>query len=103
MEIPGNELRIKNKIVQENSKVKSSAKGPDSGVEGAAKTSENSDPTAFSSKAKTIQSASEAAKNAPEIRFDKVNRIKKEIADGTFHVDRNDLAEAILRDAITGA
>ncbi len=103
MEIPGNELRIKNKIVQENSKVKAPAKNSDSGVEGAGQAPGSSDQTAFSSKAKTIQSASEAAKNAPEIRFEKVNRIKKEIADGNFHVDRNDLAEAILKDIISGA
>ena len=100
MEIPGNELRVKNKTIQDRIKVtgKESAKtGATSGSSGAGGT-EN---IVLSSKAKDIQKAHEVLKNSPDIRVDKVNRVKAEIAEGRFHVDSDELAEKILKDIIT--
>ncbi|HAX46265.1 MAG TPA: flagellar biosynthesis anti-sigma factor FlgM, partial [Nitrospina sp.] len=37
---------------------------------------------------------------SPDIRVDKVERIKTEIAEGRFHVDSHELAEKILKDVI---
>ena len=54
-----------------------------------------------STKAKYIQQAHEIIKASPDIRVDKVNRIKKEIADGTFKVDTDELAGKILEDIIS--
>ena len=56
---------------------------------------------ALSSKAKTYPKAHEAIKNSPDIRVDKVKRVKAEIAEGRFHVNSDELAEKILKDVIT--
>ncbi len=103
MEIPGNELRIKNRAVQDRGKVGNNppAKSTDSGVESSSKGSGSSEQIVLSSKAKDIQKASETAKSAPDIRTEKVNRIKKEISEGRFRVDSKDLAESILKNIIT--
>ena len=103
MEIPGNELRVKNKTIQDRIKVtgKESAKmGASSGPSGA-KGTQGAENIVLSSKAKDIQKAHEAVKNSSDIRVDKVERIKAEIAEGRFHVDSNELAEKILKDVIT--
>ena len=39
--------------------------------------------------------------NSPDIRVDKVERVKAEIAEGRFHVNSDKLAEKILKDVIT--
>jgi negative regulator of flagellin synthesis FlgM len=107
MEIPGNELRIKNKLVQDKSRVndKASAKtdggNADSSGKSSAVGSGSSEQIALSSKAREIQKASELAKSAPDIRVDKVERIKQAIADGSFRVDSKDLAGKMLRDVLT--
>ena len=101
MEIPGNELRIKNKIVQDQAKVKGPAKSPDSGSTSATSGTGSSEQIVLSSKAKDIQKAAEVVRSTPEIRVDKVERIKREIAEGRFHVDSKDIAEKLLKDIIT--
>jgi len=101
MEIPGNEFRVKNKTVQSRAKVtgKESTKTQVAG----AKSTEGAEQIALSSKAKDIQKAHEAVKNSSDIRVDKVERVKAEIAEGRFHVNSDKLAEKILKDVITEA
>ena len=103
MEIPGNELRVKNKTIQDRIKVtgKESAKtGAAAGSTGV-KGTQGTENIALSSKAKDIQKAHEAVKNSSDIRVDKVERVKAEIAEGRFHVNSEELAEKILKDVIT--
>ena len=103
MEIPGNELRVKNKTIRDRIKVKgqeSAKTGPVSGSS-SAKGTQATENIALSSEAKDIQKAHEVVKNSSDIRVDKVNRVKAEIAEGRFHIDSNELAEKILKDVIT--
>ena len=102
MEIPGNEFRIKNKAVQGRAKVagKESAKTQSSSAS-STKGTQGTEHIALSSKAKDIQKAHEALKNSSDIRVDKVERVKAEIAEGRFHVNSEKLAEKILKDVIT--
>ena len=102
MEIPGNDFKVKGKTIQDRIKVtgEKTAKadvpvGP-SGAKGA----QGGEHIALSSKAKDIQKSHEAVKNSSDIRVDKVDRIKAEIAEGSFHVDSHKLAEKILKDVI---
>ena len=103
MEIPGNELRVKNKAIQDRIKVKGQESAKTGSVSGSssAKGTQVTENIALSSKAKDIQKAHEVVKNSSDIRVDKVNRVKAEIAEGRFHVDSNELAEKILKDVIT--
>ena len=100
MEIPGNELRVKNKTIQDRVDVagKKSAKTDATSAPSGTQGTEN---IALSSKAKDIQKTHEAIKNSPDIRVDKVERVKTEIAEGRFHVDSKKLAGKILKDVIT--
>jgi negative regulator of flagellin synthesis FlgM len=102
MEVPGNEIRIKGKAIQDQIKVtgKESAKTGATGGSSGAKGTHGSEHIALSSQAKDIQKAHEAIKSSPDIRVDKVERIKTEIAEGYFHVDSHELAEKILKDVI---
>lgn len=100
MEIPGNEFRIKNKAIQEKIDV-SSKKGSAGKVNPAPAGVSGGEQIALSSKARGIQKALETVKSSPDIRAEKVNRIKSQIADGTFHVDSEVLAEKILQEIIT--
>ena len=105
MEIPGNELRIKNKIIQDKIKVtgKKSSKTDAATGSSDSKGAQATENIALSSKAKDIQKAHETVKNTSDIRVDKVERVKNEIAEGRFNVDSKDLAEKILKDVITEA
>ena len=102
MEIPGNELRVKGKAIQDRIKttgkesVKTDAAGGSSGVKG----TQGAENIALSSRAKEIQKSHEAAKNSSDIRVDRVEKIKAAIAEGRFHVDSHELAEKILKDVI---
>ena len=102
MEIPGNEIRIKSKMIQGRIKVnnKSTKAGATGGSSGS-KATQGSEHIALSSQAKDIQKAHEVVKNTADIRVDKVERIKAEIAEGRFHVNSHELAEKILKDVIT--
>lgn len=99
MEIPGNDFRIKSKTVQDRIKVgdsKSVAKS-----EGGASSAGGSEQIAISSKAKDIQKATEVANASPDIRTEKVERIRNEIAQGNYRVSSEDLAEKVLENIIT--
>lgn len=102
MEIPGNEFRLKNKLIQE--RAKTSAKEGSGKGESASSSSNaggSSEQIVLSSKAKDIQRAQEAVRAAPDIRVDKVNRIKQQISDGTYQVNTRDVAEKLLKEIIS--
>ena len=98
MEIPGNELRVKNKAIQDRIKVKGKGSTKTDAASGSssAKGTRGTEHIALSSKAKDIQKAHEAVKNSSDIRVEKVERVKSAIAEGRFHVDSNELAEKII-------
>ena len=50
--------------------------------------------------AKSLQRARAIALNSPDIRVDKVNDIRKEIAEGRFQVDNEAVAGKILQDIL---
>jgi len=99
MEIPGNDFRIKSKTIQDRIKV-GDKKSVAQSQSGASSTS-GTEQIAISSKAKDIQKATEAVNAAPDIRTEKVERIKNEIAKGDYHVSSEDLAEKVLENIIT--
>ncbi|QPJ66436.1 MAG: flagellar biosynthesis anti-sigma factor FlgM [Candidatus Nitrohelix vancouverensis] len=101
MEIPGNEFRVKNKTIQDRMKVDGKAASKKADAASGSSSVSNTVNVQVSSFAKDVQKAHEALGAAPDIRTEKVERIKKEIAEGRFHVDSNDLAEKILKDIIT--
>ena len=99
MEIP----EIKNKIIQNKIKVGNNpppAKG-DSSTSSASST-QGSDKTALSSEAVALQKSINAVKAQPEVgQAEKVERIKAEIADGSYKVDPLEVAGSVLKDIIT--
>ena len=101
MEIPGNELRVKNKTIQDRVKVTGKGSSKTEGVSSGAKNPQGTEHIALSSKAKDIQKAHETVKSTSDIRGDKVERVKAAIAEGRYHVDNEKLAEKILKDVIT--
>ena len=99
MEIPGNNYRVKGKTIQDRIKVgdkTNTSKSP-----GVTSSTGSAEHIAISSKAKDIQKATEAVNAAPDIRIEKVNRIKEQIANGTYSVSSEQLAEKILENIIT--
>jgi negative regulator of flagellin synthesis FlgM len=101
MEIPGNDIRIKNKTVQDRVDVagkKSANQKPEATAAGQASGGEQ---IALSAKAKGIQKTLETVQTSPDIRSEKVAEIKSQIADNTYQVDSQALAEKILQEIIT--
>ncbi len=101
MEIPGNDIRIKNKTVQDRMDVagkKSANQKSDSANTGQVTGGEQID---LSTKAKGIQKALETVQTSPDTRSEKVAEIKNQIANDTYQVDSEALAEKILREIIT--
>jgi negative regulator of flagellin synthesis FlgM len=99
MEIPGNDFRIKSKTIQDRVKVGDSNSVTKS--QGGASSTSGTEQIAISSKAKDIQKATEVVAAAPDIRTEKVERIKNEIAQGEYRVSSEDLAEKVLENIIT--
>jgi negative regulator of flagellin synthesis FlgM len=100
MEIPGNDIRIKNKIVQDRMDVagkKSANQKPEPASTGQVSGGEQ---IALSAKAKGIQKALETIQASPDTRSEKVAEIKNQIASNTYQVDSRALAEKILREII---
>ncbi|CCQ90951.1 putative Anti-sigma-28 factor, FlgM [Nitrospina gracilis 3/211] len=103
MEIQGDDFKIRNKVSPEKVKgpnVKSNPTDPTSTSSSRASTG-GGEQIAFSAKAQTIQKALDVAKTSPDVRTEKVNRIKSEVDNGTFHVDSEVLAESILKEILT--
>ena len=102
VEIPGNDITIRSKIAQQKVS-KEATRKPAAQPAGTQKNADKSGTTeqiVLSAKARNIQKAQETVKSSPDIRTEKVNRIKKQIDDGTFRVDSNVLAGKILEDII---
>ena len=99
MEIPRNDFRIKSKTVQDRIKVED--KKPAAPSQSGTSSTSGTEQIAISSKAKDIQKATEVVNAAPDIRTEKVERIKNEIAKGDYHVSSEDLAEKVLENIIT--
>ena len=99
MEIPGNDFRIKSKTIQDRIKVGDKKSVAQSQSDASA--TSDTEQIAISSKAKDMQKATEAGNAAPDIRTEKVERIKNEIARGDYRVSSEDLAEKVLENIIT--
>jgi negative regulator of flagellin synthesis FlgM len=99
MEIPGNNYRVKGKTIQ--GRIKVGDKTDTSKSSGSTSSTGGSEHIAISSKAKDIQKATEAVNVAPDIRIEKVARIKEQITNGSYSVSSEQLAEKILENIIT--
>ena len=99
MEIPGNNFRTKGKTIQD--RVNVGGKAASTKSQGGTSSTGGTEQIAISSKAKDIQKATEAVNTAPDIRIEKVDRIKEQITNGTYSVSSEQLAEKILENIIT--
>ena len=99
MEIPSNNIRIKSKSIQ--NQVKSEGKTTTSNTQAKFSSTGSTEQVAISSKAKDIQQATKAVNDTPDIRVEKVERIKEKVADGNYHVSSDELAEKVLKNMIT--
>ena len=99
MKIPGDNFQIKGKKVQERIKLEDKI-ATNKSLSGTSSTS-GTEQIAISSKAKDIQKATEAVNTAPDIRIEKVDRIKGQIANGSYRVSSEQLAEKIIESIIT--
>jgi negative regulator of flagellin synthesis FlgM len=100
MEIPENDLRIKNKTIQDRVDV-TGKKAAHQKPESAASQVSGGEQIALSPQAKGIQKALETVQTSPDIRSEKVAEIKGQIANNTYHIDSEALAERILQEIIT--
>ena len=99
MEIPGNEFRInKNKGVSDITPKQNKNARSDAPATGQVAGSEQ---IALSAKAKGIQKALETVQSTPDIRTEKINRIKTEIAEGRFQIHSEAVAEKILSELLS--
>jgi flagellar biosynthesis anti-sigma factor FlgM len=95
MEIPGNDFRVKNKIIQD--RVKIGEKAPASKSEGASPA--DGEQIKISSRAKDIQLANETINTTPNVRASEVERVKAAIEKG-YNIDSRDIAEGILKNLL---
>lgn len=65
-------------------------------VEKAKKVNNDKDSLAISDHARELQIAKKAVKNAPDVRMDKVNDIKKRLESGTYNVSAEEVADKIV-------
>lgn len=102
MEIPGNDIRInKSKTVQNPADAagkKAANAKPDASSTGQVSSGEQ---IALSPKAKGIQKALETVQSSPDIRSEKVAEIKSLIANNSYQIDSEALADKILREIIS--
>jgi len=99
MEIPGNDIRIKNKTVQD--RVDVAGKKPAHQKSESAGQAPRGEQIDLSAKAKGIQKTLETVQASPDVRSEKVAEIKSQIASNTYQVDSQALAEKILQEIIT--
>ena len=95
MEIPGNDFRIKNRIIQD--RVKVGDKAPAAKSEGAS--SAVGEQIKISSRARDVQLANEVINTTPNVRASEVARVKAAIENG-YNVDSRDIAEGILKNLL---
>ena len=99
MEIPSNDIRIKNKVVQDRVDV-AGKKSANQKSESAGQVS-GGEQIALSAKAKGIQKTLETVQTLPDMRSEKVAEIKSQIDNNTYRIDSEALAEKILQEIIT--
>jgi flagellar biosynthesis anti-sigma factor FlgM len=95
MEIPGNDFRIKSKIIQD--RVKVGEKAPVSKSEGVSST--GGEQIKISSRARDVQLANEVINTTPNVRASEVARVKAAIEKG-YNVDSRNIAEGILKNLL---
>ena len=95
MEIPGNDFRIKSKIIQD--RVKVGDKAPAAKSEGAS--SAGGEKIKISSRARDVQLTNEVIDTTPNVRASEVARVKAAIENG-YNVDSRDIAEGILKNLL---
>jgi flagellar biosynthesis anti-sigma factor FlgM len=95
MEIPGNDFRIKNKIMQD--KIKVGDKVPAGKIEGVS--TDGGEQIKISSRARNVQLANEVINTTPNVRASEVARVKAAIENG-YNVDSRDIAEGILKNLL---
>jgi negative regulator of flagellin synthesis FlgM len=103
MEIPGSPGSFKGSISKTGSKETKKADSKKSASLGSEKSSSQgagTEKVLLSSKARDIAKINEIIKSSPEIRTEKVERIKNEIAKGTYSVDGKEIAEKILTEIL---
>lgn len=105
MKIPGSSDFFKSTISKTGSKKESKKAGAkESKISGSSKKSNQGASSAekvlLSSKAMDIAKINEVVKASPDIRTEKVERIKGEIAAGTYSVNGKDIAEKILKEIL---
>ena len=102
MEIPSNNTSPKNRVTREKTAQKQETKSKDiTNQVSTSKQSSSFEQVSLSSKAKSIQQAQNIIKNSSDIRTEKVDRIKREISEGSFKVESDLLAEKILKNIIS--
>ena len=95
MEIPGNDFRIKNKIIQD--RVKVGDKAPVAKSDGASEA--GGEQIKISSRARDVQLANEVINTSPNVRASEVERVKSAIENG-YNVGSRDIAEGILKNLL---
>ena len=61
---------------------------------------ENGDVVALSATARDLQKAGKALEALPEVRLDRVQRIRAAIEAGSYHIDRAKIADRMLRESL---
>jgi len=51
-------------------------------------------------KAQAMQKAFDIAKNTPDVREEKVQRLKEQIQNGTYQIDSGNIADGMMREAV---
>ncbi|CAI2718907.1 flagellar biosynthesis anti-sigma factor FlgM [Nitrospina watsonii] len=103
MEIQGDDFKIRNKVSPDKVKAPSAKGNPadPSATSTSRAASGGGEQIALSAKAQIIQKGLDVAKASPDVRTEKINRIKSQVEDGTFHVDSDVLAESILKEILS--
>lgn len=63
-------------------------------------TGSGSDVVALSPTARELQKAGKVLQDLPEVRLEKVNRIREQIESGTYRIDRARIADRMLRESL---
>lgn len=105
MKIPGSSDFFKSTVSKAGSKKESNkADGKESITSGSATKSNqgatSTEKVLLSSMARDIAQINEVVKASPDFRTEKVERIKNEIAAGTYSVSGKDIAEKILKEIL---
>lgn len=107
MKIPGSEGYLKDTISKAGAKGSQkvdSKGGKVSGSEGkSAQNGAATEKVILSTEGRDIAKISEVVKASPDVRAEKVERIKNEIAKGTYSVDGKEIAKKILEEILAEA